>query len=92
MSTFAITELFLVTLTQTLSLFAHLLVDVLFTLVVFVLTARLEVELVHAPVLEVVAEGDDTHFFDQVQLTRPVEVEDGREGSRMPVEEVFVIN
>ena len=91
MSALAVTELFFISLPQTLGLFAHLFVDVLFALVVFVLAARLEVELIHAPELEVVAEGDDAHLLHQVELTRPVEVEDGREGSRVPVEEVFVV-
>jgi len=56
------------------------------------LAARFQVELVHAPVLEVVAEGDDAHLFNQVELTGSVEVENRWEGSRMPVEEVFVIH
>ena len=56
-----------------------------------VLAARLEVELVDLPEVEVVGEGEDAHLLDQVQLARPVKVEDGGEGARVAVEEVLVV-
>jgi len=54
----------------------HLFVDVLLALVVTVLTAGLQVELVHAPVLQVLGEGQHTEFLDKVQLSRPIEIQD----------------
>ena len=56
-----------------------------------VLAAWLEVELVDLPEVEVVGEGEDAHLLDQVQLARPVKVEDGGEGARVTVEEVLVV-
>ena len=49
-------------------------------LVVFVLAAGLQVQLVDPPVLEVVTESEDTHLLYQVELSRPVEVQDGTGG------------
>ena len=63
----------------------------LFLLPSLVLAARLEVELVDLPEVEVVGEGEDAHLLDQVQLARPVKVEDGGEGARVAVEEVLVV-
>ncbi len=60
---------------QTLGFLAHLFVDVLLALVVAVLAARLEVQLVDAPVGEIVTEGHHAHLVDEVQLARPVEAE-----------------
>ena len=57
-----------------------------------VLAARLEVELVDLPEVEVVGEGEDAHLLDQVQLARAVKVEDGGEGARVAVEEVLVVH
>lgn len=89
--TLAIAKLFFFALPETLGLLAHFLVHVLLPLMVLVLTARLQVELVDAPVLQVVAEGEHTHLVHQVQLARPVEVEDGAEALGVSVEEVFVV-
>jgi len=69
-----------------LRLLAHLLEDVLLALVVAVLAARLEVQLVDAPVLEVVGERQHADVVDEVQLTGPIEVEHGRERARVTVE------
>jgi len=77
---------------QRLSLLPHLVLDVLFPLVVLVLAARLQVELVDAPEVEVVGESQDAHFLHQMKLARSIEVEDGGEGARMPVEEVLVVH
>ena len=56
-----------------------------------VLAARLQVEFVDLPEVEVVREGEHAHLLDEVQLARAVEVEDGREGARVAVEEVLVV-
>lgn len=56
------------------------------------LTARLQVQLVDAPVLQVVAEGEHAHLVHQVQLAGAVEVEDGAEALGVAVEEVFVVD
>ena len=55
------------------------------------LAARLQVEFVDLPEVEVVGEGEHAHLLDEVQLARAVEVEDGREGARVAVEEVLVV-
>lgn len=71
----ALAELLLVALPQGLRLLAHLLVHVLLALVVLVLATRLQVQLVHAPVGQVLAERQHAHLVHQVQLARPVEVQ-----------------
>ena len=71
---------------KTLRLFTHLLEHVLLALVIAVLAARLQVQLVDAPVLEVVGERQDAHLLDEVKLTGAVEVEHGRERPRVTVE------
>ena len=53
-------------------------------LVVALLAARLPVELVDAPIPKVITESQNTHLLNKMQLARPVEVEDGIEGTRMP--------
>ena len=50
------------------------------------LTARLKVEFIDTPVLEVVGERKNTHLFYEMQLPGSIEVEDRSECSRMPVE------
>ena len=74
---------------KALRLLAHLFEDVLLALVISVLTAGLEVELVDAPVLEVVGKRQHTHLLDQMQLPGAVEVEHGRERARVTVEVKF---
>jgi len=70
---------------KALSLLPHLLEHVLLALVVAVLAARLEVQLVDAPVLEVVGERQHAHLLDEVQLTGAVEIQHGRERSRVTI-------
>ena len=70
-----------------LRLFTHLLEHVLLALVIAVLAARLQVELVDAPVLKVVGERQDADVVDKVQLTGPVEIEHRRKRARMSIEE-----
>ena len=60
-------------------------------LVVTLLTARLQVELVNAPVVEVLFEGYRTALLSQVKFPRPVEVDDGPEVPGMSVEVVLVV-
>lgn len=55
------------------------------------LAAGFEVEFVHAPVLQVVAERQHAHFVHQMEFSGTVEVKDGREGFRMTIEEVFIL-
>ena len=50
------------------------------------LTAGFQVELVDAPVLEVIPEREDTHLFDQMESSSSIEVQDGSECPRMPIE------
>ena len=54
------------------------------------LTARLQVDLINAPVSEVVCEGEAAHVLLDVELASPVEVQDGVEGSRVTVKEISV--
>ena len=51
------------------------------------LAARLQIQLVDAPVFQVVGERQYADVVDQVQLACPVEVQHGREGARVTVEE-----
>lgn len=76
----ALAELFLVPLPQRFRLLAHLLVHVLLALMVLVLTTRLQIQLVHAPVLQVVTERQNAHLVHQMQFARPVEVQYLRAG------------
>lgn len=57
---------------------------------VSLLAAGFHVQLVYAPVLQVVTKGQDAHFLHKVQLSRSIEVQDGGEGARMAVKEKFV--
>ena len=85
-------ELVLVPRLERLGLLPHLLVHVLLPLVVLVLAARLQVELVDAPKVEVVAESQDAHVLHQVELPGPVKVQDGRKRPGMAVEKVLVVH
>ncbi len=87
-----VAEVLLHLLLDVVRLLLHLLDDVLLAGVVLVLAAGLQEDLVDHPVLEVVAEGEDAHLVDDVELAGAVEVEDGVEGARMAVEEVLVVN
>ena len=87
-----VSKVFHLTRLERLRLLPHLVLDVLLPLVVLVLAAGLQVELVDAPELQVIGESQNAHLLHQVELSRPVEVEDGREGPRVPVEEVLVVH
>jgi len=54
-----------------------------------VLAAGLEVQLVDAPVLEVVGERQNAHLLNEVKLSCTVEVEHGRERARVTIEVEF---
>ena len=45
-----------------------------------------------APIVDILSKGKDAHFIGQVQLSRPIEIEDGVEGSGVSVEEELVLN
>ena len=60
-------------------------------LVVALLTARLQVELVNAPVVQVLFEGYRTALLAQVKLPGSVEVDDGPEVPGMSVKVVLVV-
>ena len=60
-------------------------------LVVPLLTARLQVELVNAPVVQVLFEGHRAALLSQVEFARPVEVDDGPEVPGMSVKVVLVV-
>ena len=68
----------------------QLLVHLLLLLVVPGLAAGLQVDLVDAPEVQLLAEGQGAHLLHHVQLPGAVEVEDGGEGAGVPVEEVLV--
>ena len=87
----AVAPVLLVLGDEGLGLLAHLLVHVLLALVVLVLAAGLQVQLVDAPVLQVVTESEHAHLLHQVEFARAIKVEDGAEGARMTVEEVLVV-
>ncbi|TNN42629.1 hypothetical protein EYF80_047184 [Liparis tanakae] len=87
----AVLLLLAVLLPQRVRLPPQLLVHLLLLLVVARLAARLQVDLVDAPVVQLLAEGQGAHLLHHVQLPRAVEVEDGGEGHRVAVEEVLVL-
>ena len=78
-------------LPQRLRLPPQLLVHLLLLLVVARLAAGLQVDLVDAPVVQLLAEGQRAHLLHHVQLARAVEVEDGGEGAGVAVEEVLAV-
>ena len=55
------------------------------------LAAGFQVDLVDAPEVQLLTEGERAHLLHHVQLARAVEVKDGGEGSRVSVEEVLVV-
>lgn len=69
----------------------QLLVHLLFLLVVSGLAARLQVDLVNPPVVQLLAEGEGAHLLHHVQLARAVKVQNGGEGPRVPIEKVLVL-
>ena len=83
--------LYSVLLPERLRLPPQLLVHLLLLLVVARLAARLQVDLVDAPVVQLLAERQRAHLLHHVQLARAVEVEDGGERSGVAVEEVLVV-
>lgn len=92
MSASAFAELLLVALPKTFGLLTHLLVNVLLALVVLVLATRFQVEFIDAPVFQIIREGDDAHLLHQVKFTRSVEIQDGRKGARVAVEEILIVH
>ena len=60
-------------------------------LVVSLLTARLQVQFINAPVVQVLLEGYRTALLSQVKFPSPVEVDDGPEVPGMSVEVVLVV-
>lgn len=56
------------------------------------LTARLEIEFIDAPVLKIVTERKHAHFVDQMELPGAVEIEYRAERLRVTVEEVLVVD
>ena len=60
-------------------------------LVVALLTARLQIELIDAPVVQVLLEGHRAALLSQVKFPRPVEVDDGPEVPGMSVKVVLVV-
>lgn len=55
------------------------------------LAAGLQVDLVDAPEVQLLAEGERAHLLHHVQLPGAVEVKDGGEGAGVSVEEVLVV-
>ena len=60
-------------------------------LIVALLTAGLQVQLVNTPVVQVLLEGYRTALLSQVKFPSPVEVDDGPEVPGMSVEVVLVV-
>ena len=50
-----------------------------------------QVQLVDAPVLQILLEGHRAALLAEVKTTRPVEVDDGAEVARVPVEVILVV-
>lgn len=69
----------------------ELLVHLLLFLVVPGLAAGLQVDLVDAPEVQLLAEGEGAHLLHHVQLSCAVEVQDGGEGAGVSVEKVLVV-
>jgi len=76
-------------LTQRLGLTFDVVVDAISTFRVAVLTARLDEQLVHTPVVKVVGERQCADLVNEVQLAGAVKLDDGTERARMSVEEVL---
>ena len=60
-------------------------------LVVALLTTRLQIQLINAPVVQVLFEGYRTPLLSQVKFPRPVEVDDGPEVPGMSVKVVLIV-
>lgn len=56
------------------------------SLVVACLAARLNVELVNAPVVQLFSKGHDTYVIVDVQTACPVEIQHDSEGARVSLE------
>lgn len=55
------------------------------------LAAGLQVDLIHPPVVQLLAEGQGAHLLHHVQLASTVEVQDWGECPRVPVKEVLIL-
>lgn len=82
---------FPISISQSLCFSSELLVHLLLLLVVSRLAARLQVDLIDAPVIELLAEWQRAHFLHHVQLSSSVKIQDRRERARVSVEEVLVL-
>lgn len=85
-------ELLTFPLSHVLSLSLQFLVHLLLFLVVPGLAAGFQVDLIDAPEVQLLTEGERAHLLHHVQLARAVEVKDGGEGSRVSVKEVLVVS
>lgn len=79
-----------VPLAQCLCFPPQLLVHLLLFLVIARLAARLQINLINTPVIELLSKRERAHLLHHVQLPGAIEVQDARERARMPVEEVLV--
>ena len=59
---------------------------------IFSSAARFHQRVWETPVQEIILECQHTHLLIHMQLASPVEVEDGVEGARMSVKEVFIVD
>lgn len=59
---------------------------------ILVLATALEIELVDAPICEIVAERQHAHLVYQVELAGAIEIEDRAERLWMPIKEVLVVD
>ena len=55
------------------------------------LTARLQIELVYAPVAEIVMEREHAHVLDEMQFAGAIKVEHGAERARISVEKELAL-
>lgn len=80
-----------VPLTQCLRFPPQLLVHLLLFLMIARLAARLQINLINTPVIELLSERERAHLLHHVQLPSAIEVQDARERARVPVEEVLIL-
>ena len=62
----------------------------LFNISIYIVFSHLEVDIVNHPEVQILAEVHHTQLLSDVQLARPIEVQDTIECSRVPVKIILV--
>ena len=60
-------------------------------LVVALLAARLQVELINPPEIKILSEGHGTALLSQVESASPVEIDHGAKVARMTIKIIFIV-